>query len=359
MSGYQFIHVETYAKVPAKSGKPSMQSIVNEAMREEGYSPHVFQPHPPEILYGLDPRQLPELALSRASKAKDKAGRKIRSDAPLLLSGVISIPSDSDIDFKKFLSLSLAYLKSTYGKNLASAILHLDEAHPHLHFYAIPSVIDGHFSMAEIHSGIKARNECKSRSYSKKANAYKQAMRKFQDDFYTQVGSKVGMTRLGPKVQRLTRKEWKAQQAQAQALSAERLKLLKQQRKHSQTKKLIDEAKSQIAEREAELTAIKTTSIFQSKEKRKSAYLKKRLARTEGELAASSQYSGSLELKNSTFVKELKSLRKENKSYQRRFEVMAYKLSLKDEYILKLKQQRRDNNYEKTNSTFAPNPFVS
>ncbi|WCE30063.1 plasmid recombination protein [Vibrio sp. SCSIO 43137] len=334
-----------------------MQSIVNEAMRVEGYCRHVFRPKTPEILYGLDPRQLPALALERASKTKDQLGRSIRSDAPLLLSGVISVPTDSDVDFKKFLSLSLTYLKRTYGKNLESVILHLDEVHPHLHYYAIPSVINDRFSMAEIHSGIKARNECKDQSYSKKANAYKKAMRQFQDDFYTQVGSKIGMTRLGPKIQRLTRKEWKAQQAQAEALSVELSKLRTQQRKYNQAKKSVEASERRIKQRETELTVIEKTSFFQNKDKRKNAYLRKRLAQAEELLAKSDQHTDSLEAKNSSFVQELKTIRKDNKSYQRRFEAMAHKLLLKDEYILKLKQQRRDNNYEKTNSTYATSHY--
>ena len=63
MSGYQFIHIETYAKVSTKKGKPAMQSIVNEAMRVDGFCPHVYQPQTPQVLLGLDPLKLPQIAL--------------------------------------------------------------------------------------------------------------------------------------------------------------------------------------------------------------------------------------------------------------------------------------------------------
>jgi len=315
MSGYQFIHLETYSNHISKSGKASMHSIVNEAMRVDDCCPHVFQPQTPEILFGIDPRKLPDIALARSLKARDKKGRRIRSDAPLLLAGVISIPAESDLDFKKFLSLSLAFLKRTYSKNLASAVLHLDEEHPHLHFYAIPSLKDGGFSMADIHPGIRARNECQGKGYSKKANSYKQAMRAYQDSFYAQVGSELGMTRLGPKVQRLTRKQWKAQQAQAKAFSAKHSELTRKQRIISKAQKSIETTKKEFQQREIELTQIEKAAFFQNKEKKKNAYLRKRLSSAEKELAHLSEFAEGLELKNSNFLQELKKLRRNNKSY--------------------------------------------
>lgn len=360
MSGYQFIHVETYNN-QSVSGRASMDSIVNEVMRVDGYCPHVYQPQTPEVLLGLDPRQLPKIALERVKSAKDKKGRKVRKDAPLLLAGVISISAESDLDFKKFLSLSLAFLKRNYGQNLMSVVLHLDEghpcAHPHLHFYAIPSNKNGRFSMAEIHPGIRARNECVGKGYSQKANAYKKAMRAYQDLFYDQVGFKLGLTRLGPRVQRLTRKEWKAQQAQAQALSAKHSALTRKQREINKAQKSIESIKNEIQRREVKLTQIEKATFFKNKEKMKNAYLRKRLSASEQELATVSEHAECLQVKSSAFLRELKNLRKDNENYQRKFDAMAYKLSLKDEYILQLKQQCRDKNNEKTNSTYASNTY--
>ncbi|MDE1211734.1 plasmid recombination protein [Vibrio aestuarianus] len=333
-----------------------MQSIVNEAMRVDGYSPHVYRPMPPELLYGIDPRKLPEIALERSSCALDKMGRRLRKDAPLLLCGVISIESESTTDFKAFLKYSLHYLKKKYGANLMSVVLHLDEAHPHMHFFAMPSLKNGVFNIAEIHDGIRARNDC-SGGYSKKANAYKTAMREFQDSFYEGVASKLGLTRLGPRVQRLTRKQWKAQQAQAQALSAKHSALTKKQREINKVQKSVESIKNEIQQREVKLIQIEKATFFQSKEKMKNAYLRKRLSSTEQELAHVGEHAECLEIKSSAFLQELRHLRKDNENYKRKFDAMAYKLSLKDEYILQLKKQCRDNNNEKTNSTYTSNYY--
>ncbi|HAS6076780.1 TPA: hypothetical protein I7141_12895 [Vibrio vulnificus] len=127
MLGYQFIHVETYANVSAKKGKPSIQSVVNESMRVDGFCSHVIEPQAPEILYGLNPLDLPEITRSLGNSAKDKLGRKLRKDSPLLLAGVISLSGDSDVDFSEFLRLSMQYLCNKYGSTLKSAVLHLDE----------------------------------------------------------------------------------------------------------------------------------------------------------------------------------------------------------------------------------------
>ncbi|MGF1758307.1 plasmid recombination protein [Photobacterium sagamiensis] len=345
MSGFQFIHVETYAKVSTKKGKPAMESIVNEAMREDGYCPHVYQPQPPQILLGLDPRKLPQIALDRVKKAKDKQGRKIRKDAPLLLAGVISLGAESDVNFRDFLKRSIAFLRKKYGANLMSAVLHLDESHPHLHFYAVPNVKDGVFNMAEIHDGIRARNECKG-GYSQKSNAYKQVMREFQDSYHNEVGTKLGLTRLGPRVQRLTRKVWKAQQKQAQVLLQQRRELNKQQRQLLKDKLLLDGERQDIELRETELTTISGTSFFSNKHEKKNKYLRERLQRSQ---LKSSDAVIELDEKQQGIAKlfrELKALKQDNEAYQNKFDAMSYKIELKDQFIQQLKL-KRDNKHEK------------
>jgi hypothetical protein len=345
MSGYQFIHIETYAKVSTKKGKPSIQSVVNETMRSDGYCPHVDQPQCPEILYGLDPMKLPQIALDRANKAKDKQGRKIRKDAPLLLGGVVSIGADSDANFSDFIKCSISFLRNKYKQNLASIVLHLDEGHPHLHFYVVPSVKDGGFSMAEIHDGIKARNECNG-GYSKKAHAYKSAMRAFQDSYYDNVGSKLGLTRLGPRVQRVSRKQWKAQQKQAQALSQQRRELNKQHRQIAIDKAVMDVQRQEIDSRETELTIVDNASFFQKKNEKKNIYLRKRLNKI---LSDSDDITAQLGDKQEQLMmvkRELKTFKQANSAYLKKFDAMNYKLELKDQFIRQLKF-RRDNKNEK------------
>lgn len=345
MSGYQFVRIETYAKVSTKKGKPAMQSIVNEAMRVDGFCPHVYQPQAPQILLGLDPRKLPQIVLERAKNAKDKKGRKVRKDAPLLLAGVISLGAESDVNFRDFLKQSIGFLRNKYGENLMSVVLHLDEEHPHLHFYVLPSTKNGSFSMSDIHDGIKARNECDG-GYSKKANAYKQAMRKFQDSYYDEVGSKLGLTRLGPRVQRLTRKEWKAQQKQAQVFLQLHRKLNKKRRQLTKDEAVLANEKQAIKQQECELTMITGASFFSNKHEKKNEYLRKRLNKLQRQNIDISAELDEKQLGITKLYREMKSLKQEHQAYQHKFDAMSYKLELKDQFIqqLKLKTGRQ---YEK------------
>ncbi|MBE4522260.1 hypothetical protein HJ003_02985 [Vibrio parahaemolyticus] len=345
MSGYQFLHVESYANTSTKKGKPSMQSVVNEAMREEGYCPHVEHPQRPQILFGVDPRTLPQVALNRSLLARDKLGRKIRKDAPMLLGGVISVESESSVDFKAFIKRSIEFLQKKYGKNLMSVILHLDETNPHLHYYSLPSVVDGVFSMSQIHDGIRGRNECKG-GYSQKAHAYKEAMRKFQDEYYEEVGVKLGMTRLGPRVQRLTRKEWKAQQKQAQALIQQRKDANKRQRLLDKKEVRLSINERAIGLQEKELASINGTSFFSKKYEEKNRYLRKRLRKLQAQRDDSLSKIAEQSERIAYINQEVKSLTCQNISYQRKFSAMAYKLEMKDQFIQQLKL-KTSNDYEK------------
>ena len=344
MSGYQFIRVETYAKVSTKKGKPTMQSVVNEAMRVDGYCPHVYRPQLPKVLYGIDPRKVPSIALERSSKARDRLGRRIRKDAPLMLSGVISVESESNVNFKDFLKYSLRFLRRKYGNNLMSVVPHLDEAHPHLHYFVVPSLDDGVFNISEVHDGIRARNECCG-GYSKKARAYKSAMREFQDSFYDAVGSKLGLSRLGPRVQRLTRKEWKSQQKQAQVFLQQRRELNRQQQQIANDEAVMVNEKQAIMRQERELTRIARTSFFGNKHEMKNEYLRKQVKKLE---RLNNDLSAQLDEKQQGLTKvrrDLQSLKKEQRAYHNKFDVMNYKLELKDKFIQQL-QQKSGRQYE-------------
>ena len=89
----------------------------------------------------------------------------------------------------------MKFIASEYGDQLHTAVLHLDESHPHVHFYVIP------------------------RETGKKLEA-KKAMQSYQDDYFSQVSVQCGHTRLGPRRQRLTRAEWKGQQEYAIKIAA-------------------------------------------------------------------------------------------------------------------------------------------
>lgn len=217
---YQFGHVEAYARKPQK-GAWSIRDVAAEAERKREHCMHVEQPQEPIRVFGCSPSEAVEQAEAWGAQAKDAKGRKLRSDAPVLLAGVLSYPRQGE-EWPEFKEKALAWLKSEYGDNLVSVIEHQDEQHPHIHFYAVPKPGQ---SFNNLHQGRAAAAEAKRKGETKAAQQYahNNAMRDWQDRLYQAVGREFGLARLGPKRQRLTRAEWVAQQAAQQAiLSAER-----------------------------------------------------------------------------------------------------------------------------------------
>lgn len=50
--GYQFAHFETFSR-KGTNKKLSVKQCLDEAKREPGACPHVPDPHPPELIYGI------------------------------------------------------------------------------------------------------------------------------------------------------------------------------------------------------------------------------------------------------------------------------------------------------------------
>jgi len=71
----------------------------------------------------------------------------------------------------------------------------------------------GHVAAKAVDAGLAVKEAAKAQS-----EAYRKAMREWQDAYYTECASLHGMSRLGPGRRRLSRGEWQAEQAQAEAL---------------------------------------------------------------------------------------------------------------------------------------------
>jgi len=219
---YQFLHVEGYARQGSQQGKTprkwSAREIAAEAMREPDACPHVEQPQPPTVLHGCTPAEAAKQAEDWANTASDAQGRRLRRDGLCLLAGVVSLPSDRAADWPQYRAATVAWLREQYGERLRSVVEHTDEAHPHLHFYAVP--LPGE-RFEVLHPGRLAAAKKAQQGAKKGAQnaAYKQAMVGWQDDFAAAVAANFGLARLGPGRRRLTRKAWQAEQAQARALS--------------------------------------------------------------------------------------------------------------------------------------------
>lgn len=206
---YQFGHVESYAIKPSKGH--GIEGIWKEAERVDGYCGHVENPQPPVQVYGCSPREAANRAANWAGQAKDAKGRKLRCDAPCLLAGVLSYPRAGD-DWDSFKEASVRWLKGKYGDNLVSVIEHQDEAHPHLHFYAVPAPGQ---TFDDIHQGRAAAATAKragERVCIQRA-AHGKAMKVWQDELYQGVSRELGLMRLGPKRLRIpNRREWLSHQ---------------------------------------------------------------------------------------------------------------------------------------------------
>lgn len=226
---YQFIHVETYARTPGKNSKAraSASAVFAEARRDQGYCDHVASPKPPVRVHGqpLDRTEADVQAVAAA--ARDKRGRPLRKDAPVLIAGVASYPTASaDLikadqaekdRYKKWKDATLQFLKNEYGDSLKTVILHVDEKHPHLHFYVVPELKeDLSLNTNELHRGKRAQIAAPE---ALRMKAYKSAMREFQDDYQALVGQACGLTRRGPGRRRLTREAWLEEKRQAEELS--------------------------------------------------------------------------------------------------------------------------------------------
>jgi len=227
--GYQFLHIESYGRTAGKgkAGGHTIASIVAEASREPAACPHVEHPKPPTVLFGCPLDQIEGMAEEWADTAKDGIGRKLRKDGLCLLSGVISAPDDlTDEQWESFKSVSIGWLNR--DGRLISVVEHTDESHRHIHFYKIPA--SGQ-RFESLHPGQAAAIAVKLDGGLKgdQNKAYKEAMRRFQDDFFENVAVKFGLTRLGPKKRRLTRSEWRKEQQtlKAYAFSAERAEQMK------------------------------------------------------------------------------------------------------------------------------------
>jgi len=86
---------------------------------------------------------------------------------------------------------------------------------------------DNRLRIASVHAGHRAATNCKDAGGAprEQSKAYKEAMKAFQDCYYEEVAVRFGLTRIGPRLQRLTRDEWKERKRQAEVLAREHARL--------------------------------------------------------------------------------------------------------------------------------------
>ncbi|QSR35807.1 hypothetical protein CFI10_12495 [Marinobacterium iners] len=251
MAGYQFIHYEAYAR-NGNEKKRSLISIAEEADRAPGSHPHVINPLPPETLLGSSFVDAARQIVSAADESRVNHGgkkRKLRKDANVGIGLIASHPTSlNDIhalpeperqrmidDVRDWAEDVVMFAQAEFPGQVRVAALHWDETHPHIHILIGNTDPTDDFEV--IHKGEQARRRAQGNDRSaqgKKAgnDAYTREMRRFQDRYHAEVSLHHGQARLGPGRRRLTRSEWRKEQAQAEALA------------HS--KRLADEVQSRI-----------------------------------------------------------------------------------------------------------------
>lgn len=209
----QFMHVELYSREePAKKTinksknlnhqsdvrTTTVSGVLSEMKREEGFTSHLEQVNAPQVLYGsIDALERSIERYEAEFKTTDKNGKekKLRKDACILLAGVVSLDRADEEIWEEYKKSSIEYLKNKYGENLKCVVEHTDETNPHFHFYVVGNK-DQDLNL--LHDGKLAVSKLAKEDKKKlHQTAYTEAMIKFQDDFYTKVSNKFGLSRTG------------------------------------------------------------------------------------------------------------------------------------------------------------------
>jgi len=229
---YQFIHIQPFSRVAgaSRAGGKNAGQILDEAARIEGNHPHVQEPHEPILLFGESIDELRNSIEKWAEQATDARGYKLRKDGHCLLGGVISMPKEYEGEkWDAYKKDAVDWLKTKYGPALRTVVEHTDEGHPHVHFYAVPE----HGKQFDtLHEGQRAAKALKNEKKGVQNQAYKEAMRGYQDQFFRDLSVKHGMSRIGPGRRRLTREAWVLEKKQARAYELTKKSTKKLEQKH-------------------------------------------------------------------------------------------------------------------------------
>ena len=275
---YQFVHLESWSRKADDKGR-STDFIFDEASRKPIASVHVANPKPPTVIYGVGIEEVRQMHDAAAVSAMTPGARgklrKLDSKQKTLHTVVASHPytvEEVRADPKKASEVrdwerrTVAWLREQYGPALKSAIRHTDEKQWHIHAYVLPTH-DPQMRAGVYHPGAVAKKAVKAagardgedgKALNKRADvAYKAAMRDWQDSYHEAVAVPCGLTRLGPARRRLTREEWKAEQAQAAALknAVERAEIVERR-----GQAYIDRTKMEAAAVKAEAAKVKASA---------------------------------------------------------------------------------------------------
>lgn len=241
MSFPQLFHLQSFSCKANPAGQ-SVEQVLAEAARVPRFSAHVPAPRPPRVVAGLHPARIKERhdAMVKAGRISvtladgSAKERGIRKDRHTLLTCVASHPllssqvqadAEARRKYETWVEYNLAHFRRMFGDKLMGVVEHLDEEHPHLHAFVLPTD-DPTCSARDLNPAWAAKTEAEAaareaghdaKAAVKLGNAaYKARAREFQDEDHREVGIAAALTRLGPKRERLSRAEWRARKAAAE-----------------------------------------------------------------------------------------------------------------------------------------------
>lgn len=276
---FQFVHLECFARKADKAGR-SVSWVLDEADRKPGAVPHVERPEPPKVVYGCSIEEVRRRHDEAASSARvtlaNGRQRAVRSDQKTLTTVVASHPATMEelrndpkirVDYEAWEARTVAWLRGQYGDDLVSVVRHEDEKHPHVHGYIMPSDLRA----ARLHPGAEAKRLVTeagalpgedAKAVNRRGDkAYKGAMREWQDSYWMSVGLPSGLTRLGPGRRRLSREEWKAEQA---ACASVKVAQDEAANIHRQTVQYVQNTKAKAAQIAGHVEAMKAEAVKQA-----------------------------------------------------------------------------------------------
>ena len=230
----------------------SIRQTLDEVDRKPSASRHVERPLPPRWVIGSRVA-VEERALQWHHQARRADGRRLQKNSPSMACAVLSFPSDRLAEWDPYRDDVLGYFGRTYVRRLVGAVEHRDEKHPHLHVYLV--ALDGE-PFGAVHPGYGASRAARRAPGNLARSAFRAAMTSWQDALFNAVGRSHGLTRYGPKRERLKRAD-----ALAQNELSERAKQLKEKEEASaaaleevaRTKRLLDEHRAEMRERHTQL----------------------------------------------------------------------------------------------------------
>jgi hypothetical protein len=240
MSGPQFFRVQSFSRKMNPVGQ-SVEQVLAEAARSPAFSAHVNAPRPPRVIVGLSPEEVMrrhnllvdegciEVRMSDGTVKR----RGIRKDRHTLLTCVASHPhlaqqvsSDPSAKqaYEEWVERNIRFFRDLFCDRLVSVIEHIDEAHPHLHAFVLP-LDDPTCAARDLNPAWVAKSLAEdtaraaghdAQSAVKLGNAaYRARARELQDQYFAAVSVPCGLTRTGPKRERLSRAQWRARKEEA------------------------------------------------------------------------------------------------------------------------------------------------